>query len=94
MTAVTQSYRATHNGREMLTEDQAKRVWEKTLGAEVRSLYSGDFAASYTRRKQIITAASLFLSSGAAATVIAQWPGFVPMVLALIVALMRHIRLQ
>ena len=78
----------------MLTEDQTKRVWEKMLEAEARSLYSGDFAANYTRRKQIITAGSLFLSSGAAATVIARWPGFVPMVLALIVVLVRHIRLQ
>ena len=71
----------------MLTEDQAKRVWEKMLGAEARSLYFGDLAAAYTRRKQVITATSFFLASGAAAALIAKLPGFVPLLLALLVAL-------
>jgi hypothetical protein len=71
----------------MLTEEQAKRVWEKMLGAEARSLYFGELASSYVRRKQFITAASFFLSSGAAATVVAKFPAFVPVVLALVAAL-------
>jgi ATPase subunit of ABC transporter with duplicated ATPase domains len=71
----------------MLTEEQANRVWEKMLGAEARSLYFGDLAASYTRRKQIITGVSFFLSSGAAAAVIGKSPVYVPLILALIVAL-------
>jgi hypothetical protein len=71
----------------MLTEDQANRVWEKMLGAEARSLYFGDLAASYTWRKQIITAVSFFLMSGAAAAVIAKLPGFVPVTLSVISAL-------
>jgi uncharacterized protein (DUF2062 family) len=72
----------------MLTEDQAKRVWEKMLGAEARSLYFGDLARTYTRRKQIIAATSFFLSSGAAAALIAKFPSYIPLGLAVIVALM------
>ena len=54
----------------MLTDDQIKRVWENMLAAEARSLYFGDLAARYTRRKRVITGASFFLSSGAAATLV------------------------
>jgi len=70
-----------------MTEDQAKRVWERMLGAEARSLYFGDLASSYVRRKQILTAATFFLSSGAAAAVVAKSPAFVPIILAVIAAL-------
>ncbi|PYX53493.1 MAG: hypothetical protein DMG76_25345 [Acidobacteria bacterium] len=72
----------------MLTEDQVRRVWEKMLGAEARSLYFAEMAAAYTWRKQIITATSFFLSSGAAASLIAKMPACVPIVLAVIVALL------
>jgi hypothetical protein len=62
----------------MLTEAQANRVWERMVEAEVRSLYFGDLANRYTRRKQIISGLSFFLSSGAAATIIAKAPDWVP----------------
>ncbi len=71
----------------MLTEFQTNRVWENMLAAETRALYFGDFATRYTRRKQWITGASFFLSSGAAATIIAKSPLWVPLVLALVSAL-------
>ena len=71
----------------MLTEPQISDVWEGQVSAEVRSLYFGDLASVYTRRKQWITGLSFFLSSGAAATLIAKLPVWVPIVLSLIVAL-------
>lgn len=71
----------------MLSEFQIGQVWENMLAAEARSLYFGDLAARYTRTKQWITGSSFFLSSGAAAAVIANAPQFVPVVLALPVAL-------
>jgi hypothetical protein len=64
----------------MLTEDQANRVWEKMVEAEVRSLYFADLATYYTRNKQIITASSFLLSSGAAATVAAHTSFWFPLV--------------
>lgn len=72
----------------MLTEFQRTQVWENMLAAETRSLYFGDLASRYTARKQWITGLSFFLSSGAAATLIAQAPGWVPIVLSLAVAIM------
>jgi hypothetical protein len=71
----------------MLTEPQISDVWEGQVSAEVRSLYFGDLASVYTRRKQWITGLSFFLSSGAAATLIAKLPVWVPIVLSMIVAL-------
>jgi hypothetical protein len=70
----------------MLTEGQANRVWQKMIEAEVRSLYFGDLAARYIKRKQIITGLTFFLSSGAAATVAAQTARAVPLVLSAIAA--------
>jgi hypothetical protein len=55
--------------------------------AEVRSLYFADLARHYTQRKQIISGLSFFLSSAAAATIIAKAPNWVPITLAVIVAL-------
>ena len=52
----------------------------------MRSLYFGDLANVYTRRKQWITGISFFLSSGAAATLIAKLPVVFPAVLSIIVA--------
>ena len=70
-----------------LTEGQIKSVWEKKIGAEVRSLYFGDLATRYTRRKQIITGASFFLSSGAAAMLAAKaGPDWIPLTMAAITA--------
>jgi hypothetical protein len=70
----------------LLTEFQVNRVWENMLSAEARALYFGDLASRYTRRKQWITGLSFFLSSGAAATIVAKLPAWVPILLSLIVA--------
>jgi len=70
----------------VLTEALTNRVWQRMVEAEVRSLYFADLANRYTRRKQIITGLTFFLSSGAAATIIAKAPSWVPLVLALVVA--------
>jgi hypothetical protein len=72
----------------LLNEFQIRRVWENMLASEARSLYFGDLASRYTRNKQWITGLSFFLSTGAAATVIARAPEFVPATLAIIVAAM------
>ena len=72
----------------MLTESQIEQVWERKVGAEVRSLYFGDFANRYSRRKQIITFVTFFLSSGAAATLVGKSPPWVPLVLSILVALL------
>lgn len=52
----------------------------------MRSLYFAELASSFTHRKQLITGATFFLSSGAAATVIAKLPSWVPAILALLSA--------
>ena len=70
----------------MLNEFQTTRVWENMLAAETRSLYYGDLASRYTRRKQWITGLSFFLSSGAAATLIGKAPEWVPVLLSVLVA--------
>jgi len=67
----------------MLNQDQINKVWENMLASEARSLYFRDLTNRYTRRKQWITGLSFFLSSGAAATVIAKAPTSVPVLLAL-----------
>lgn len=71
----------------MLTEGETKRVWERMAEAEVRSMYFASLASRYSKRKQIITGVSFFLSSGAAATLIGKLPPAVPLILSLIVAL-------
>jgi hypothetical protein len=70
----------------MLTESQIKDVWEGQISAEVRSLYFGDLANLYSTRKQWITGVSFFLSSGAAATLIAKMPLWVPLACSIAVA--------
>ncbi|MBI3697789.1 MAG: hypothetical protein HY238_23525 [Acidobacteria bacterium] len=72
----------------MLTEHQRTRVWESLVKAEVRSLYFGDLASRNTKRKQIITGVSFFLSSGAAATLAAQSPSWIPLVMSGVVAVL------
>ncbi len=71
----------------MLTDSQIADVWKGQIEAEVRSLYFGDLASDYARRKQWITGLSFFLSSGAAATLIAKLPVWFPIALSTIVAL-------
>jgi hypothetical protein len=70
----------------MLNEYQTARVWEHMIAAETRALYFGDLTSRYTRRKQFITGLSFFLSSGAAATIIAETHPAVPAVLAILTA--------
>lgn len=70
----------------MLNGLQVGQVWENMLAAETRSLYYVDLASRYTRRKQWITGLSFFLSSGAAATLIGKAPGWVPLLLSIVVA--------
>jgi hypothetical protein len=72
----------------MLNDFQIRRVWDDMLAAETRSLYFGDLASRYASRKQWITGLSFFLSSGAAATLIGKSPEWVPVVLAVVVAVM------
>lgn len=69
-----------------LTENETRTVWTRMAEAEVRSLYFANLASRYTKRKQIITGISFFLSSGAAATLIAKVPSCVPLLLSLAVA--------
>jgi len=71
----------------LLNEFQINRVWENMLSAETRSLYFADLASRYTRRKQMITGASFFLSSAAAASLIGRLPPWVPLVMSGCVAL-------
>ncbi len=71
----------------MLAEGEVKRVWERMVEAEVRSFYFADLASQFTQRKQIITGISFFLSSGAAASLIAKAPTLLPILLSVAVAL-------
>lgn len=70
----------------MLTGDQINRVWDSLLAAETRALYFSDLATRYARQKQWITGLSFFLSSGAAATIIAKAPAWLPVILSVITA--------
>jgi len=70
-----------------LTPHQVTHVWEEKVQAAVRSLYFGELASSFTRQKQLMSGATFFLSSGAAATVIAKFPVWVPAALAVISAI-------
>lgn len=70
-----------------LTQTQQERVWENMLAAETRSLYFGDLASRYSLQKQWITGVSFFLSSAAAATVVAKAPAVIPATTAMISAL-------
>lgn len=70
----------------MLVKLQANRIWQEMFEAEVRSMYFGDLASRYTRRQQIISGISLFLSSGAAATILALVPSWIPVTMSAIVA--------
>jgi hypothetical protein len=72
----------------MLTEAQARRVWERMVESEVRSLYFGDLASKNTTRKQIIVGTSFFLASGAFAALVGRLPAWVPTVCTLVVAIL------
>ena len=71
----------------MLTEAQTNSAWQKMAEAEVRAVYFGELANQYSRRKQWISASSLFLSSGAAITVLGEAaPLWVAGVMSLVIA--------
>src|SRR5579871_3789470 len=72
----------------MLTEHQINAVWRNKLAAETRCLYFGDLSTKYARQKQWITGLSFFLSSGAAATLVAKSPVAVPIALSVTTAIM------
>ncbi len=71
-----------------LNENEQRSVWNKMLQAEVRAYYFADLASHYAKEKQIITGVSFFLSSGAAATLAARLPNYIPLILSIIVAIM------
>lgn len=70
----------------MLNENETRRAWQKMIRAEVRSLYFAEMASRYTRRKQILAASSLFLTSGAAVSVGAKWPDWLPLLMSIAAA--------
>jgi len=70
----------------MLNSDQIRDVWESMIRAETRSLYFADLALKTTRRKQWIAGSVLFLSSGAAVSIVAKAPVWVATGLSLVVA--------
>jgi hypothetical protein len=70
----------------MLNDTQKRKVWDNMLAAETRSYYFGDLASRYAKKKQWITGATLFFSSGAAATIVAKMPAVVPVILSVAVA--------
>ena len=72
----------------MLTESQIETVWKRKIEAEVRSLYFADFAHRYSRRRQMITFATFFLSSGAATTLAAKAALWVSLMLTVLIALL------
>jgi hypothetical protein len=70
----------------MLSQTEIEDVWKRQLAAEIRSLYFADLASSYTTQKKWITALSFFLSSGAAVSLLAKTPAWVPVALSLLTA--------
>jgi len=76
------------NSEIRLTEDQVADLWDRRISAEVRSLYFADLANVLSARKQWMAGISFFLSSGAAATLLAKQPTWIAIVLSIIVALM------
>lgn len=58
----------------MLSEPQLKRVWEGMLESEVRANYFADLSHRYYARQWNATWATLFCSSGAAVSVLANVP--------------------
>ena len=70
----------------MLSQAQVTSLWERQISAEVRSLYFGELARNYSKRKQVISGVVLFLSSGAAGTLLGRLPTWVPITLSVLVA--------
>jgi hypothetical protein len=58
----------------MLSEAQIERVWQGMLGAEIRANYFAELTERYNRRQRWATWGTLFMSSGALATILIQLP--------------------
>jgi hypothetical protein len=56
----------------MLTPIQQKQVWEGILGAEIRANYFADLSGQYAWKQRAATWLTLFFSSGAAASILAN----------------------
>lgn len=76
--------RTKENNSGMLSRSEIDLVWKYMLEAEVRAYYFGDLTGKYQRKKELITFVTFFLSTGAAATLIAKLPSWIPIILALI----------
>jgi hypothetical protein len=72
----------------MLSQAEIEDVWKRQIAAEIRSLYFADLASRFTTQKRWITALSFFLSSGAAVSLLAKFPAWVPVALSLLTAAM------
>lgn len=72
----------------MLTEQEKELVQRKALESEVRSLYFAELAAKYTKIRQIISGVTFFLSSGAASTLAAKLPSWIPLLLSTVLAVL------
>ena len=57
-----------------LSEAQIKRTWEGMLGAEVRADYFADLVSRYNSEQKWLTWTTLFLSSGAFVSILAEVP--------------------
>jgi hypothetical protein len=64
---------ATYNGP-VLSDAQQKRAWEGMLSAEIRANYFAEYSGRLNTRQRRATWGSLVLSSGAAASVLANLP--------------------
>ena len=69
-----------------MLESEANVIWREMFEAEVRAMYFGDLASAYTKRRQIISGISLFLSSGAAATIAARLDIWIPLTMSAVTA--------
>lgn len=58
----------------VLSEAQIERVWQGMLGAEIRANYFAELTERYNRRQRWATWGTLFMSSGALATILIQLP--------------------
>jgi hypothetical protein len=71
----------------MLSELQRKDVWEGWIGGEIRANYFADMAGHFQTEQKVLSLMTLLLSSGAAASFIADWlPRWVKAVLMLLTA--------
>ena len=57
-----------------LNEPQIKRTWEGMLGAEIRANYFADLVSRYNAEQKWLTWGTLFLSSGAFVSILAELP--------------------